>query len=80
MAVGVLGERRGGSLAEPVDAGALSVQGGQHGDCLDAEGVFDQGGVPQLRQPQLLVDRGRERGQAALASGVAQGGGDLRLR
>ena len=47
--VGVLGEGRGGGLAQPLDAGALGVQGGQHGDGLDAEGVFDQGGVAQLR-------------------------------
>jgi len=77
--VRVLGEGRGGRLVQPVDAGALSVQCGQHGDCLDAESVFDQGGVAQLRQPQLLLDRGRECGQAALASGTAQGGDDLRL-
>ena len=77
--VGMLGEGRGGGLAQPVDAGALSVQGGQHGDCLDAESVVDQGGVAQLRQPQLLLDRNRKRGQAALASSAAQGGDDLRL-
>jgi len=77
--VGVLGKGGGGGLAQPVDVGALSVEGGQQCDCLDAESVFDRGGVSQLRQPQLLVDCRRERGQAALASGAAQGGGDLRL-
>ena len=64
---------------QTVDVDAFGVEAGQQCDRLDAEGVFDRGGVSQLRQPQLLLDRGRERGQAALASGAAQGGDDLGL-
>jgi hypothetical protein len=66
--VGVLGGGRSGSLAQPVDAG---VQAGQHGECLNTEGVFDQGGVSQLRQPQLLV--GASEGRSGSARSGRQG-------
>jgi hypothetical protein len=69
--VGVLGGGRSGSLAQPIDAGALSVQAGQHGERLNAEGVFDQGGVSQLRQPQLLV--GASEGRSGSARSGRQG-------
>ena len=43
--VGVLGEGRGSSLAQPIHARAFSVEGRQHGGCLDPESVFDQARV-----------------------------------
>jgi hypothetical protein len=65
--------------AEPLNAVALSVQGGQQRQRLGSHRILNQIRLAQLGASQRCLELGGERGDAALLSCPAQGGGDLGL-